>query len=384
MIESRFVGCLHRQPVYGGWEVKFDRGRPRVAVEATAQTDCCLPIREDAAGRYVGVRCPDCGSDELARGDRGRVECEDCGSKLADSRYHWVFGEHKATQPFDAFADQSCVIRRAMVMLVKQPGAVHSALSGRWRWRRSLLSATGRLPRAWTGEDLAAAVALARDRLIDGPAVTQIDGIRLWLIASADEPTLPRPRWDPAAERPGLRSGAIGRGCPLGKDCGCGGVLERLVSEHGSYKAARYRRQVLNAKNRPFWQFDAYPYPLANGGACASHFALDGLVFRHDDPFWHDFYPPLGPGCRCRVRARIRPGTIARPQVSCSAGRQSVEEGAAVYRFDDTAETVRVPAEYRGVPPIDGYPGAASVRFVCLECGRVHGKDRRLVRRRTQ
>ncbi len=48
---------------------------------------------------------------------------------------------------------------------------------------------------------------------------------------------------------------------------------------------------------RPFWQYrhgnSKRPRP--------EHVALDGMVLRHDDPFWSTHYPPSGFGCKCRV-----------------------------------------------------------------------------------
>ncbi|MCX5785679.1 MAG: phage minor head protein [Elusimicrobia bacterium] len=62
--------------------------------------------------------------------------------------------------------------------------------------------------------------------------------------------------------------------------------------------AARYQDFVESAPERPYWQFvcvlDAHTRP--------SHRALNGKVFRWDDPFWNTFWPPLDWGCRCTVR----------------------------------------------------------------------------------
>nr|BDD48259.1 phage head morphogenesis protein [bacterium] len=66
-----------------------------------------------------------------------------------------------------------------------------------------------------------------------------------------------------------------------------------------SYMAGRYKTQVDNADNRPYWQYVA----IIDRKTRPSHSRLNGRVFRHDDLFWNDFYPPNGWGCRCRVRA---------------------------------------------------------------------------------
>ena len=66
-----------------------------------------------------------------------------------------------------------------------------------------------------------------------------------------------------------------------------------------TFGAARQRQQMENAASRPFWMYDA----RNDGRVRPSHAAMDGQVFRSDDPIWQTHYPPNGWNCRCRVRA---------------------------------------------------------------------------------
>lgn len=66
-----------------------------------------------------------------------------------------------------------------------------------------------------------------------------------------------------------------------------------------AYMAGRYRQMMENTKFRPFWQYVA----VMDEKTRPAHAAMNGLVFRFDDPFWDHFYPPNGFNCRCTVRA---------------------------------------------------------------------------------
>jgi len=64
-----------------------------------------------------------------------------------------------------------------------------------------------------------------------------------------------------------------------------------------SYMAGRYEQMQQIAARRPYWQYSA----VNDSRTRPSHRAMDGKVFRADDPIWKTWYPPNGYRCRCSV-----------------------------------------------------------------------------------
>lgn len=71
------------------------------------------------------------------------------------------------------------------------------------------------------------------------------------------------------------------------------------VNMQTAYSAARYQRMRDNVDNRPYWQYSA----VGDERTRPAHLALNGKIYRYDDPFWATFYPPNGFNCRCSVIA---------------------------------------------------------------------------------
>jgi hypothetical protein len=65
-----------------------------------------------------------------------------------------------------------------------------------------------------------------------------------------------------------------------------------------SYHAGRYRQMKAASGRRPYWR---YRHSEAVANPRKQHLAWDGLVLRHDDPFWDTHFPPNGWGCQCSV-----------------------------------------------------------------------------------
>ena len=103
-----------------------------------------------------------------------------------------------------------------------------------------------------------------------------------------------------------------------------------------AYMAGRYKQQLENADYEPYWQYIA----VLDQKTRPAHAALNGKVFRYDDPFWGAMYPPNGWNCRCRVAAYSESRLKRRGlDVSDSAGHMVTREVETVNR--QTGEAVR-------------------------------------------
>lgn len=103
------------------------------------------------------------------------------------------------------------------------------------------------------------------------------------------------------------RKGWLGRGLVADED----GVLmgKKLMpyrletifrtNIQSAYAAGRWQQQMRNVADRPYWEYNA----VMDNRTRPTHAALNGRVFRWDDPIWQTIYPPNGYNCRCWVRA---------------------------------------------------------------------------------
>jgi SPP1 gp7 family putative phage head morphogenesis protein len=119
-----------------------------------------------------------------------------------------------------------------------------------------------------------------------------------------------------------------------------------------AYNAGRWEEMLLNRESRPFWQYVA----VMDAVTRPSHAALNGQVYRWDDPFWSSHYPPNGWNCRCRVRALSERALKRRGfEVSASEGRITTrtEDAGRDYR---TGEVTRVQVKGVRTTGRDGKP----------------------------
>lgn len=106
-----------------------------------------------------------------------------------------------------------------------------------------------------------------------------------------------------------------------------------------AYSVGRYKQQLEDADVAPYFQYCA----VMDGRTRPAHQAMNGKVFRYDDPIWNTMYPPNGWNCRCTV-VSLTPGMVKRKglTVESSEGRLTettetvgdTEKPNTSYRFD--------------------------------------------------
>lgn len=109
-----------------------------------------------------------------------------------------------------------------------------------------------------------------------------------------------------------------------------------------AYMAGRYKGQLENADHRPYWKYVA----VLDRRTRPRHRALNGRVFRYDDPIWGYIYPPNGYNCRCRIVAL--------------SYEEFMADGGVLSRGEDHIETIIADLGKRGKVPVTGYRDPAT------------------------
>ena len=71
------------------------------------------------------------------------------------------------------------------------------------------------------------------------------------------------------------------------------------INSDVAYSVGRYQEQESIKDFAPYWQYSA----VMDMNTRPAHAAMNGKVFKADDPIWNYFYPPNGYNCRCTVRS---------------------------------------------------------------------------------
>lgn len=110
-----------------------------------------------------------------------------------------------------------------------------------------------------------------------------------------------------------------------------------------AYAAGRYRQLKEDADIYPYWR-----YVTAKDSAVRpAHRALEGKVFKSNDPFWSTHYPPNGFNCRCIVEAV--------DEYDLEMQDLKVQEGGNVYFDEESGQTVYRDAEGKEYPCDKGW-----------------------------
>ena len=90
---------------------------------------------------------------------------------------------------------------------------------------------------------------------------------------------------------------------------------------NSAYAVGRYREQMENADVAPYLQYVA----IMDNRTRPEHSAMNGKVFRYDDPIWNTMYPPNGWNCRCMV-TQLTKGDVRRKGLTVESSENHLRE----------------------------------------------------------
>ncbi|RDF40029.1 phage minor head protein [Acinetobacter baumannii] len=115
-----------------------------------------------------------------------------------------------------------------------------------------------------------------------------------------------------------------------------------------AFAAGRYKAMLAGAETRPFWEWRH----ITISNPRKQHVALNGRLFRFDDPFWNVAYPPSEWGCKCRVIARSAREVEGKEILSGEGNESDIYERVGVDR--STGADVIVKRTQFDIPTKDG------------------------------
>lgn len=115
-----------------------------------------------------------------------------------------------------------------------------------------------------------------------------------------------------------------------------------------AFAAGRYKAMLAGAETRPFWEWRH----ITISNPRKQHVALNGRLFRFDDPFWNVAYPPSEWGCKCRVIARSAREVEGKEILSGEGNESDIYERVGVDR--NTGADVVVKRTQYNIPTKDG------------------------------
>lgn len=92
-----------------------------------------------------------------------------------------------------------------------------------------------------------------------------------------------------------------------------------------AYAVGRYKEQMENVDVAPYLQYVA----ILDSRTRPEHAAMNGKVFRYDDPIWNTMYPPNGWNCRCLV-TQLTKGDVRRKNIEVETSEGKIKEVSEV------------------------------------------------------